>query len=68
MNSTGLNSLKTTLLLCIIVSYHGLCHAQQNECAFNSTITRAEFNAKIQIAEVDIKWWEESSPVPNPFT
>ncbi len=59
MKSTGLNVLKASLLLSIIVSFQGLCHAQQNECAFNSTITRAEFHAKIQSAEVDIKWYPE---------
>ena len=59
MKSTGLNVLKASLLLSIIVSFQGLCHAQQNECAFNSTITRAEFAAKIQFAEVDIKWYPE---------
>ena len=59
MNSIGLSFLKAALLLGIIVSYQGISLAQQNECAFNSTLTRAEFDARIQFAKPHIHWYPE---------
>ena len=54
----GSNFFRAILLLSVIISLQGSL-AQENECNFNTSITRAEFDVKVQFAKTDIHWYPE---------
>jgi hypothetical protein len=49
----------TTVLLISLFLFSQSANAQENACAFYTTKPRAEFDARIDFAKVDVKWYPE---------